>query len=77
MPTVTPLRCIAMTDKECKVRPQIVNINSDEPDFTLSVLKQVNTVGVVTISMFHMQKCVLLMLLKTKMLKVLDVNVNN
>ena len=71
MPTVTPLRCIAMTDKECKVRPQIVNINSDEPDFTLSVLKQVNTVGVVTISMFHMQKCVLLMLLKTKMLKYL------
>ena len=71
MPTVTPLRCIAMTDKECKVRPQIVNINSDEPDFTLLVLKQVNTVGVVTISMFHMQKCVLLMLLKTKMLKYL------
>ena len=60
-----------MTDKECKVRPQIVNINSDEPDFILLVLKQVNTVGVVTISMFHMQKCVLLMLLKTKMLKYL------
>ena len=71
MPTVTPLRCIAMTDKECKVRPQIVNINSDEPDFILLVLKQVSTVGVVTISMFHMQKCVLLMLLKTKMLKYL------
>ena len=71
MPTVTPLRCIAMTDKECKVRPQIVNINSDEPDFILLVLKQVNTVGVVTISMFHTQKCVLLMLLKTKMLKYL------
>ena len=71
MPTVTPLRCIAMTDKECKVRPQIVNINSDEPDFILLVLKQVNTVGVVTISMFHMQQCVLLMLLKTKMLKYL------
>ena len=71
MPTVTPLRCIAMTDKECKVRPQIVNINSDEPDFILLVLKQVNTVGVVTISMFHMQQCVLLILLKTKMLKYL------
>ena len=71
MPTVTPLRCIAMTDKECKVRPQIVNINSDEPDFILLVLKQVNTVGVVTISMFHMQQCLLLMLLKTKMLKYL------
>ena len=60
-----------MTNKECKVRPQIVNVNSDKPDFILLALTQVNTVGVVTISMIHMQKCVLLMLLKTKMLKYL------
>ena len=31
--TVTPLRCISMTNQECKVRPQIVNVNSDEPVF--------------------------------------------
>ena len=30
--TVTPLRCISMTNQECKVRP-IVNVNSDEPIF--------------------------------------------
>ena len=31
--TLTPLRCISMTNQECKVRPQIVNVNSDEPVF--------------------------------------------
>ena len=27
------LSCISMTNKECKVRPEIVNVNSDEPVF--------------------------------------------
>ena len=31
--TVTPLRCISMTNKECKVRPEIVDVISDEPVF--------------------------------------------
>ena len=31
--TITPLRCISMTNQECKVRPEIVNVNSDEPVF--------------------------------------------
>ena len=26
-------KCISMIDQECKVRPQIVNLNSDEPVF--------------------------------------------
>ena len=63
--TVTPLRCIPMTYKECKVRPEIVNVNIDEPVFYPYNIKQVNEVVVVTISMILMQKCVLLMLLKT------------
>ena len=60
--TVTPLRCISITNQECKVRPEIVNVNSDEPVFILLVLNQVNAVVVATISMIHMQKCVFLML---------------
>ena len=59
---ITPLRCISMTNQECKVRPEIINVNSDEPVFILLVLKQVNAVVVATISMIHMQKCVFLML---------------
>ena len=31
--TVTPLRCISMTNQECKLRPQLVNVISDKPLF--------------------------------------------
>ena len=30
---VNSLSCISWTNKECKVRPQVVNVNSDEPVF--------------------------------------------
>ena len=30
---VNLLSCILMTNKECKVRPEIVDVNSDEPVF--------------------------------------------
>ena len=46
-----------MANQECKERPQIVNVSSDE-----HVLKQVNAVLFVTTSMVHMQKRVSLML---------------
>ena len=31
--SVNSLRWISMNDQECKVRPQIVNVNSEEPVF--------------------------------------------
>ena len=63
--TITQLRCTSMTNQECKARPAFVNVNSDEHYFILLVLKKVNGVVVVTISMIHIQKCVFLMLSKT------------
>ena len=30
---VIPLRCISMTNQECKGKPEIVDVNSDEPAF--------------------------------------------
>ena len=33
LPSVNSLKCISMNNQECKVRPQIVNVNSDEPVF--------------------------------------------
>ena len=53
-----------MTNQECKVRLQIVNVNSDKPIFYLFSTKQVNAVVVETTSMIHLQKYVILMLLK-------------
>ena len=29
----TPLKCVSMNNQECKVRPEIVNVNIDEPVF--------------------------------------------
>ena len=59
---VNLLSCISMNNQECKVRPQIVNVNGDDPVFFLLVLKQVNAVVVATISIMHTQNYVFLML---------------
>ena len=60
--STTPLSCISMNNLACKVRPEIVNVSVMNPYFILLVLKQVNVVVAVTISMIHMQKYVFLML---------------
>ena len=31
--SVNLLKCISMNNQECKVRPELVNVNSDEPAF--------------------------------------------
>ena len=49
--SATSLSCISMNNQQCKVRSEIV----------LLVLKQVNAVVAVTISMIYMLKCVFLM----------------
>ena len=56
------LSCISMNNQECKTRPQVVNVNGDEPVFFHLVLKQVNLVVVVITLTTHMQKCVFLVL---------------
>ena len=30
---VTPLECVSMNNQECKLRPEIININSNNPIF--------------------------------------------
>ena len=58
----TSLSCISMKNQECKVRPEIINVNSNELYFILLVLKQINVAAVVIILMIHMQKYVFPML---------------
>ena len=43
--TVTPLRCISMNNQECKVRPEIVNVNSEEPVFCTFSIKTSKCTG--------------------------------
>ena len=51
-----------MNNQECKVKPQVVNVNEDDPAFFFPLL--VNAVVVATISITLRQNCVFLMLLK-------------
>ena len=30
---INPLKCVSMNNQECKIRPKIININSNEPLF--------------------------------------------
>ena len=36
---VNPLECVSMNNHECKVRPEIINVNVDEPVFFLFSIK--------------------------------------
>ena len=60
--STTLLSSVLMNSQECKVGPEIINVNSNEPVFYPFSLKQVNAVVVVTISMIHIQRFVFLML---------------
>ena len=60
--STTLLSSVSMNSQECKVGPEIINVNSNEPVFYPFSLKQVNAVVVVTISMIHIQRFVFLML---------------
>ena len=51
-----------MNNQECKVRPQIVNVNNKGPVFFPF---SINTVVVAIISVIHMQNCVFLIMKKT------------
>ena len=33
LPSINSLKCISMNNRECKIRPQIVHVNSEEPVF--------------------------------------------
>ena len=59
---VIPLSCISMKNQECKVRPEIINVNSNEPFFIFLILKQVNVEVAVIILMKKKKKYVFLML---------------
>ena len=37
--SVNPLECTSMNNQECKVRPEIINVNSDHPVFYFFSIK--------------------------------------
>ena len=65
------LESVSMNNQERKIRPEIINTNSNDPLFYNYSVKIDKCSGVVIISIVHMQNYVFLMLLKTSMLKYL------
>ena len=59
---VVPLRCILMNNQECKVRPEIINVNSNRFYFILLVFKTNKCGGSFNNINNPMQKYVFLML---------------
>ena len=37
--SMNPLECISMNNQECKIRPETVNVNSNQPLFYLLSIK--------------------------------------
>ena len=58
------LKCVSMNNQECKVRPEIKNIDGNEPSFSPYSILGINIMEVVTISMIHLQNYMFLMFLK-------------
>ena len=56
------LDCISMKNQECKIRSEIININSDNPIFYPFSIKINKCMVIVIILIIHMQKFVFLML---------------
>ena len=56
-----PLSCISTNNQECKTRPEVINVNGDEPVFFPFSIKTSNVVVVVMVLTIHMQKVVFLM----------------
>ena len=50
------LNCISMKNRECKTKPQVINVNSNNPIFHPFSIKIGNVVAIVIILMIHMQK---------------------
>ena len=60
--STTPLSCVLMNNQAFKVRPEIINLNSNEPVFCPFILEQANVVVVAIILLIHIHKYVFLTL---------------
>ena len=47
------MKYVSMANQECKIRPDIVNVNSDGPVFYLFSIKTNKCSVVITLSMIH------------------------
>ena len=63
---VISLKYVSINNQECKIRSEIININSNQHLFCPYSIKINKCSGTCNILMIHIQACVFLMLLKIK-----------
>ena len=68
---VNSLECVSMNNQECKIRPEIMNLNTNEPLFYSYSIKTIKCKGSCNTINDSMPNYVFLILLKTQMLKYL------
>ena len=68
---VSSLKYVTMSNQECKITTEIINLNTNEPLFYPYSIKINRSKAVVTQSMTHMLKYVFLTKLRTQMSKYL------
>ena len=61
------LECVSMNNQECKIRTEIINLNTNQPMFYPYSIKKIHPKAAVTQSMTYMLKYVFLTKLKTQM----------
>ena len=61
---VIPLKYVSMSNQECKVRPEIINLTVMNLHYILTEFLKINEVAVVITIIIHKQNNVFLMLLK-------------
>ena len=62
LPSTTSLSCISVNNQPCKARPEIVNVNSNNPVFYPFSIKKINVVVIVIILILPTLKYLFLML---------------
>ena len=62
--SVNSLECVSMKNQKCKVRPELVNVNSNNPIFYPSSIMINKCMVTLIILMIHMQEFVFLILQK-------------
>ena len=62
VPLNTVLKCISINNQKCKIRPEMINFNSNEPLFYPYSIKVINAVAVVIVLKIYIQSYAFLML---------------
>ena len=62
---INSLECVSMNNQECKIRSEIINVNTNESFFVPIALEQINAKAAVILLIAHLLSCVFLVPLKT------------